>query len=113
MNETIEQVYYVTANERNEATIWEFLPEGVEVMAIDALPERPYDRNGYALKLYADLEKQVIWYEYVELSEPKPTLHEEIKLMGQMCTDLELANIYLGQQMTDLELQLIGGNITL
>lgn len=57
-------MYYLVPNENNEADIYGYKPD-VEYLETNIIPERPLAKIGYQLKLYADIEKQEVWWDYV------------------------------------------------
>lgn len=77
-----------------------FTPDGVVVNTIVA-PNSSFVENYCAKYGYT--------YERIEEPAPTPRIPTELELAQQDITDLQLNDIEQGQQMTDLELTILGG----
>ena len=57
-------MYYLVPNERKEAGIYGYKPEG-EYLSILELPDRLPSKIGQQTRLYVDVESGRVWWDYV------------------------------------------------
>lgn len=104
---------YLVERSDDKVEIYGYPPDNERYIETENLPGRPYDRVGYHLQLYANMDTKEVWWDYLKVEEAvEPEASESAEstesLVAQIAS-LQNDNLATMLAITEIYEAMIGG----